>query len=353
MPLQPGPLTEPLVREILTMYGNAETELLRIIAERLAKGLDRPGWADRQLLETQRFRREAEQVLAKLQADTPAAAKSASNMAMNRGAATAQADIAKAATPNITSAPAGVSATIDSYALASAAADLAGTLDATRPHIYRSADDIYRQVVARASSPAMLGATTQRQAVASALDDFARRGITGFIDRTGRRWELQSYVDMATRSALTSASIDGHNAKLRASGFNLVIVSDAPQECERCRPFEGKVLALTPDGQHQTLDQARAAGLYHPGCRHSHTLYVPGRTRPFGETADPQGQKDREKLRYLERQVRAEKRQQAAAIDDDARKAATARVRAYQAKIRQHVAATSAKRQSWREQIHD
>lgn len=368
MPLQPGPLTEPLVRQILDLYAAAEYELLTKIATRLARGLDRPDWADRQLLEMQRFRAEAEVILAKLQNGIPVAADDAARIAMNRGATIAQAElgaVAQSVTPAIAAAPATVGSAIDTYALAAAAADLTITLDGTRPRIFRSVDDIYRQVVARASAPAMLGASTQREAVASALNNFAQRGITGFVDRSGRRWELQSYVDMASRSSLMNAAIEGHNAKLSSAGFDLVVVSDVPQECARCRPWEGKVLSLggATTGVHKwrdgrpvevagTMAQARSAGLYHPGCRHSHALFVPGRTRSFGETADPQGEKDREKLRYLERQVRAAKRQQAAAIDDEARKTATDRVRAYQGKIRAHVAASTAKRQPWREQIH-
>lgn len=362
MPLQPGPLTEPLVSSILDMYGAAEAELLGKIAARISKGAGAPGWAERQLLETQRFRAEAEQVLAKLQAQTPAAAKTATNLAMNRGAAQAHADLAKALTPAISGAPRSVGHTIDTFALTAAANDLTRKLDATRPQIYRSVDDAYRQVIARATAPAMLGAITQREAVDRALADFAKQGITGFTDRAGRRWELQSYVDMATRSALMNAAAEGHTARLAADGFDLVIVSDVPQECERCRPLEGQVLSLTgkptdaawangkPVRVWGTMSQARSAGLYHPGCRHSHTLWTP-RTRSFGETADPQGQKDREKLRYLERQVRAAKRQQAVATTPEAKKAANAAVKGWQAKIRDHTASTSAKRQPWREQV--
>lgn len=364
MPLQPGPLTEPLVQQILAMYAAAEADLLQRIAARLAKGLDSPDWAERQLLEVQMFRREAEIILAKLQAGTPVAAQEAASLAINRGAATAQAEIAHAIAPAPAATSAGVGAAIDTYTLA--AADLTHTLSATRPSIFRSITDAYRDVIAKATQPAMVGAKTQRQAVADALSDFASRGITGFRDRKGRQWELQSYVDMATRSALMNAAVEGHTAKLEANGFDLVIVSDVPQECARCRVFEGKVLALSSRASTNakwangkpvriagTLAQARSQGLYHPGCRHSHSAFIPGRTRSFGETADPQGQKDREKLRYLERQVRAAKRQQAVAIDDEAAKVAKARVRAYQAKIREHVDTTTAKRVPWREQIHD
>lgn len=68
-------------------------------------------------------------------------------------------------------------------------------------------------------------------------------------------------------------------------------------------------------------------------------------------TADPEGDAARQRLRYLERQTRAAKRVEAVAMDETARKAAAARVRAYQAKIRHHVATTTAKRQPHRERL--
>lgn len=100
-----------------------------------------------------------------------------------------------------------------------------------------------------------------------------------------------------------------------------------------------------------TLDEARAAGLMHCNCRHSVSAYQEGITRPMGDVADPEGYADTQKLRYLERQTRAAKRVQAAAMDDVASQAAGVRVRAYQAKIRDLVSTTTAKRQPVRERL--
>jgi len=69
------------------------------------------------------------------------------------------------------------------------------------------------------------------------------------------------------------------------------------------------------------------------------------------DTADSAGDAARQKLRYLERQVRSWKRTQAVALDPAAERKAGAQVRAYQAKIRELVATTSAKRIPAREQV--
>ena len=100
-----------------------------------------------------------------------------------------------------------------------------------------------------------------------------------------------------------------------------------------------------------TLDEARAAGLFHCNCRHSISAYQPGVTPPMQHTEDPEGYAATTRLRYLERQTRQSKRMVAAAMDDEATAIAKLRVRTYQAKIRAHVAATTAKRQPYRESL--
>lgn len=362
MPIQPGPLTERLVEQVLVMYGQAEQELLEKLAKALGKGFDGEHWTEVQLAEIQRFRREAEAVLEKLMADSPTAVKDAVTKALNRGAAVATGDLAGVATAlqaPVTGTPFAV---VDTFAATAMAAELTGTLTNTRGAILRSVDDIYRRVIGEVTGNALLGSRTRRDAADDALRRFARAGVTGFTDTRGRRIELRSYVEMATRSSLMNAATEGHNQRLQQAGYDLVIVSDVPQECSRCRPFEGKILSLTRtggrtqivDGRRVTvfgsLSEAKRAGLYHPGCRHSHSLWTPS-TRSFGETADPEGARAREKLRYLERCLRSAKREEAAAISTEGKRAARSRVLAYQGKIRDHVANSSAKRQRHRESI--
>lgn len=332
---------EELARRIVELYSNAEYELLQQLAKHLAEGLDTDEhWTEHQLLQLQRFNAVAWQILEKLRVNSAATVAEVIGAAANRGSAVALAAAQSAAV---------VSAAVDPYAVTAIAAELEQKLATSRGRIFRSVDDIYRRVIVETTPLVTAGTISRREAAQRALNRLASRGVTGFVDASGRRWEAASYVEMASRQATKEAAIQGHTDRLVSQGHNLVVISDVPQECEKCRPWEGKVLALKPDGQHKTLDEARDAGLFHPNCRHSLSRYQPGRTRSFGETADPEGDKARQKLRYLERQTRAAKREEAAALDDEARRKARAKVRAYQAKIRDHVATTSAKRQPHRE----
>lgn len=74
-------------------------------------------------------------------------------------------------------------------------------------------------------------------------------------------------------------------------------------------------------------------------CRHTHSLFIPGVTSTSAPPVDDDhvGYRATQRQRYLERQIRASRRMEAAAMDDDARRRAVSRRRAYEAKLREHV----------------
>lgn len=226
--------------------------------------------------------------------------------------------------------------------------------------ILRWADDAYRQVVAESAvTPVLLGTTVRRAASQRAWELLLSEGIKGFTDSAGRRWNLATYVEMATRSGVAQAAVEGHLDRLADAGLDLVIVSNAPLECERCRPWEGKVLTRTGLASPHTVQlphaitgelvdvhiagsiaEAILAGLLHPNCRHSLSAYLPGVTKAPTNTADPEGYAASQRLRALERKVRKQKLAAAAVIDPTAKPRLDAAVRATQKLIREHVAAT-------------
>lgn len=353
MPASPA-LAENLAAATVEHYAEAERLLIVRMARYLGEGLDAPTWVEQKLLAVQLLQRQAQQVLARLERDGGASISEAVATAYNRGGAAAVADLAGLGVGRLEelAEPLRVPG---AQAVDRLVEDAVTTVQSTHLRILRRVVDGYREVVARTSAQVLLGTVTRRQAAQRALDEFAGRGVTGFVDARGRGWDLASYVEMAVRSATGRAAVDAHTDRLQALGQDLVIVSDAPQECVLCRPWEGKVLSLSGaprvDGVRVagTLEQARAAGLMHPNCRHSTSVYLPGVTRTPRRTADPAGDAARQKLRYLERRVRSWKRLEAAALDDDGAARARAHIREFQAKIREHVETTSAKRQPVRE----
>ncbi len=328
-----------LAKATADLYGDAVDQLLRIVARRLARGIDAPGWAGNKLLEVVELRRQALMVVDDLMAATPGAVDAAIRAGWSAGAG---------GLTNETQVAALITETVSS-------------VTQIQGGILRSVDDIYRTVVAEATGPTVAGATTRRQAAQQALDRFARTGIAGFRDRAGRNWSIETYAEMATRTTVGRAQVAGSLQRYTDQGADLVIVSDAPQECKVCRRWEGKVLSITGNTSTGTrvggftvagtVREAQAAGLHHPNCRHRLGKFVPGLTGRMVDTADPEGDRARAEQRRLERNVREWKRRAAVALDDQTARQASARAREWQSRLSDHVDANDLKRQPQRERI--
>lgn len=348
-------MAEGLAETLRALYGDAEQILLARIARALAQGLDAPDWAERKLAEMQLVMARARGDLNRL---TPRAVEEivqAVIKAWNRGTATATADAHESR--DLVAAVAEGANPAGLPAVQQLAAETASTVVASHKAILRSTEDIYRQTIARSAPQVLLGTQTRREATQTALDSFAAKGISGFTDKSGRRWGMDSYAEMATRTATGHAAVDGHVDRLSRLGQDLVYVSDSPRECPACAPWEHKVLSLSgaPHLDEDveiagTLDQARDAGLMHPNCTHSISAFFPGITKIKPAQTDEQGYAAKQRQRAIERHIREWKRRKAVAMDDESKAKADAKIKAWQAEARKNVRETGTKRLNYREQ---
>lgn len=319
------------------IYADAERILLERIARRLERGIDEDGWQEIKLAEVRQAQAETERQVERLSREAAREIGRAVTEAYDGGSTEAAKDLSQVLERPVRE----VLRATKLGAVESIVEETVTKVQATHFRILRVADDAYRQVIAEATAVSSTGAMTRRQAAQMALDRFADMGITGFRDRAGRNWDMASYAEMATRSASGRAAIQGHFDRLQENGYDLVIVSDAPGECDICREWEGRILSLT--GQtpgYPTVDEARGSGLWHPSCRHEATAYIPGLTEQPKRTdlADPEGYEIRQRQRAIERNIRKWKRREAVAITDEAREQARRKVLEWQAEQRKHLA---------------
>ncbi|MFE1586973.1 phage minor capsid protein [Streptomyces sp. NPDC058737] len=361
-------MSEDLAAAVADLYEAAEGVLIDKIRRALTEGWDSPVWVELKLAAVGNLQAAIAEVIAALQTDASGAIGQALAEAYDRGQQAAVAELGALGVGQAAAAAVALPTAPVVDRLAQAVIADAGPVYL---RMLRVSVDTYRGVVARAAAAPLLGAQTRRHAAQAALDDFARQGVKGFVDARGRSWELRSYVEMAMRSATARAALDAHSDRLGAAGVELVLVSQAPEECPLCRPWERKVLARTGapgkrtvEVEHATEDgetvrvevagslpEARAAGLMHPNCRHRVSAYVPGVSRIPAVQPSRGTYEDTQRQRYLERQIRKWKRLADAAMDEPTAKARQARVRAYQARVRELVAETGLPRKSHREQI--
>jgi hypothetical protein len=372
MPVHPDDL-DAIAARVVALYREMELALVELIHDFLNKGWESPSWVEERLTAVRALRRAAQAIVNQLTDVADARIRAAVADAYRRGGLAAAAEVTRqtgglpptAATVAAAGAVVSQSGPVDVLAAA-----LIADVGERSSNVVRDVVDVYRAVTTAASARVLGAGQTRRQAAQAAWQGLTDRGITSFTDVSGRRWQLSSYVEMATRTVTQRAAVQGQTDRQTQLGLDLVYVSNAPQECKLCRPWEAKVLrvGLGPVGKvhlpHQltdrpvevdiagTLPEARLAGLFHPNCRHSVSAYLPGVTKvPAGPTADPEGDAARQRQRAIERAIRKWKTRDVGALDPDAKTAARRKVRQWQGALRDHLAANPGlKRLRYREQ---
>jgi len=150
---------------------------------------------------------------------------------------------------------------------------IVGRLDTARRTVGRQVEDVYARAGRRATMRALLGADSSPQmATAELRRDLQRRGITGFVDRAGRQWRLDSYAEMAIRTTTREAVVQGSMDRMASHGIDLARVSTHGGSCAICSPYEGRLVSLsgqTVEYQGEAVMDASIVPPYHPRCRHS------------------------------------------------------------------------------------
>ena len=148
-----------------------------------------------------------------------------------------------------------------------------GKLDTARRTVGRQVEDVYAKAGRRAVMRSLLGAEGSPQAASAQLAaDLRRRGVTGFVDRAGRQWRLDTYAEMAIRTTTREAVVQGSMDRMASHGIDLARVSTHGGSCAICSPYEGRLVSLsgqTVEYQGEAVMDASIVPPYHPRCRHS------------------------------------------------------------------------------------
>ena len=224
----------------------------------------------------------------------------------------------------------------------------------------------YEAIVREVARAQFAGEANALQVQQRALNEWARKGLPAFTDKAGRTWSNQAYSEMLTRTVTQRAYRDAAHATLVAEGYDLVIVSSHRNPAPMCQPYERKVLSLSGRSRGivqipsaltgemvnvevtASMAEAESQGYHHPSCRHVESAFVPDVTRPGGTEPNPEGYEATQQQRYYERKIREWKRRAAVAEGEQA-DYATAKVREWQAKTREHVRVHGLDRRYYRE----
>lgn len=224
-----------------------------------------------------------------------------------------------------------------------------------------------------AATAVTIGTETRRQALQKAISQMADKGIYGFVDRAGRHWSPEAYMNMDIRTTVHNAAIQSIRVRQEDYGSDIFQVSSHAGARPLCYPYQGKFYSwgsgsgTFTDGagvQHayaplDSTSYGQAAGLFGINCGHYPMPQIPNVTFPQDKKIESKAENDRlyqesQEQRALERRIRDAKRKQAAfqaAGLPEAADRQRALVRQRQAAMREFIAKTGRARRYDRESI--
>ena len=130
----------------------------------------------------------------------------------------------------------------------------------------RRIDDAYSAAALEAVGGGIARGATRREVTHDLLGELDKRGITGFTDRAGRTWRLDTYATMVARTTTREAMTQGTVQRLLELGTDLVTISSHRDPCAICEPLDGNSYSLS--GNSERYPVIPMLPPFHPNCKH-------------------------------------------------------------------------------------
>lgn len=243
---------------------------------------------------------------------------------------------------------------------------LESTAEAFKKGIYAAVDivremDAAQEILNKQTGKVVIGTSTLQQSVRAAVKAMVDEGITGFVDRAGRKWSAEAYVRMNIKTTVSNAANAAVMTRNEQYGNDIVWPRVNATARPGCYPWQGQLISMgnreldVPDGNGKMrhvypvsqTTYGQPAGIWGINCHHGPmNVFIPGFSYVRGEDVKPDQEKnDRlyqltQEQRRLEREVRCAKRDAAmydAAGDRESFEKAALKVKAANAKLKSFV----------------
>ena len=168
------------------------------------------------------------------------------------------------------------------------------------------------------ATSAVIGAESRQQALRKCIKEFNDKGVPAFVDKRGREWTPEAYVNMAMRSTSNTMAAEVQMARADDYGLDLVEVDSHSGARPKCARDQGKIFDRSNKSKKyphwNTSSYGQPDGLLGINCGHHIYPYMEGvsilRYFPTEDMdANDKLYKETQVQRALERDVRKQKRE--------------------------------------------
>lgn len=186
----------------------------------------------------------------------------------------------------------------------------------------------FLNILNKNATAAVIGAESRQQAMRRCIREFNDKGIPAFVDKRGREWTPEAYVNMVMRNTVRQTAEQVQDARCKDAGVNLIAIDSHSGARPKCAKDQGKIFSL--DNTSGTTEDLNGRKIkYYPwssssygepdgilgiNCGHHKWPFIPGvNIQRYFPTDDMDANnklyQETQVQRALERDVRKQKRE--------------------------------------------
>ncbi|MEZ3453200.1 MAG: phage minor capsid protein [Oscillospiraceae bacterium] len=187
-------------------------------------------------------------------------------------------------------------------------------------------DDTKRQellgVLGKHTLEVASGGTNRQEAVWNCIKEFSQKGIPAFVDKRGREWSPEAYINMDIRTTVNNTANAAQDACCDRYGLDLIAISSHMGARPKCAVDQGKLYSrsnrsgIAHDGDGNPIpfypwsstSYGQPDGILGINCHHHKYPFADGvnfqRYFPYDQEENAARYKEFQKQRAMERRVR-------------------------------------------------
>lgn len=175
----------------------------------------------------------------------------------------------------------------------------------------------YIAMLNKAAGKVITGIESRQSAMRQCIQEMTDKGIPAFVDKLGREWSPEAYVNMNIRTTLSNTANTAQMERMNDYGINLVEVSSHSGARPKCAKYQGRIFDKSNKSEKyphwKDTSYGQPDGLLGINCGHQIYPYIEGisiqRYFPYDKKENDKAYKLSQHQRELERRVRKSKRE--------------------------------------------
>lgn len=234
-------------------------------------------------------------------------------------------------------------------------------------NLLQASSQVYTDILTRSAAQVLTGNLTLQQALVKTAGEWAKQGMPAIVDKAGRTWSTEAYVNMVTRATQKNVATSMQESRMDDYEIDLVEISSHAASRPSHIDYQGKVYSRSgksksyPSLKDTSYGQGADGLVTGIGCNHIAYPFISGmstkRYEPYDKKESVEAYKQSQKQRYLEREIRRSKKElemlTQMGVDNSEISAAMLRVKDKEANMEDFIDETGRTRYKQKERVVD